>query len=110
MYRAFLVASAFISSEAFIHQSYHGRLLDTKRVFSNSNSADSNTDDTTDVEELPFLALPGAGGSSFDPLKSENRFAPLAEGKDLQEAKFVSEKFELQVSPRSVNWIPNAQR
>lgn len=49
-----------------------------------------------ETEELPFLALPGAGASSFDPRTSENRFAPVAEGKDLKEAKFVSDKFELQ--------------
>lgn len=61
----------------------------------NAKDADA-TDIDTETEELPFLALPGAGGSSFDPLTSENRFASVAEGKDLKEAKFVSDKFELQ--------------
>mmetsp|Transcript_2058 Transcript_2058/g.5925 ORF Transcript_2058/g.5925 Transcript_2058/m.5925 type:complete len:209 (-) Transcript_2058:92-718(-) len=59
---------------------------------------DSDAAETTDVaaEDLPFLALPGAGGSSFDPLTSGNRLAPVAEGKDLQSSKIVNDKFELQ--------------
>ena len=58
---------------------------------------DSPSDADVDVQEdLPFLALPGAGGSSFDPLTSGNRLAPVAEGKDLQNSKIVNDKFELQ--------------
>lgn len=58
---------------------------------------DSPSDADVDAQEdLPFLALPGAGGSSFDPLTSGNRLAPVAEGKDLQNSKIVNDKFELQ--------------
>jgi hypothetical protein len=56
----------------------------------------SNAETEVAAEDLPFLALPGAGGSSFDPLTSGDRLAPVAEGKDLQNSKIVSDKFELQ--------------
>lgn len=57
---------------------------------------DSPSDADVDVQEDMPLALPGAGGSSFDPLTSGNRLAPVAEGKDLQNSKIVNDKFELQ--------------
>lgn len=58
-----------------------------------SRSPDADID--VQADDLP-LALPGAGGSSFDPLTSGNRLAPVAEGKDLQNSKIVNDKFELQ--------------
>ena len=96
-YRPDIILSLFslfvVGSEAFLAPpSFSGSLLSS--VYAKDADA---TDSDTKTEELPFLALPGAGGSSFDPLSSENRFGPMAqEGKDLKAAKFVSDKFELQ--------------
>ena len=59
-----------------------------------SRSPDADID-VQASDDLP-LALPGAGGSSFNPLTSGNRLAPVAEGKDLQNSKIVNDKFELQ--------------
>lgn len=87
-------ASCLIASvEAFVQStSIHSNrsVLEAK-----DSRSPSDADSDVQAEDLP-LALPGAGGSSFDPLTSGNRLAPVAEGKDLQNSKIVSDKFELQ--------------
>lgn len=57
-------------------------------------TSSKDTDEELDKESMP-LALPGAGGSSFDSSESVNRFAPVAKGKDLDQTALVSDKFEL---------------
>ena len=83
-------AEAFTLPPSFHHKLSHPNPL--------ALAAKDNPDTAADVaaEDLPFLALPGAGGSSFDPLTSGNRLAPVSEGKDLQSSKIVNDKFELQ--------------
>ena len=83
-------AEAFTLPPSFHHKLSHPNPL--------ALAAKDNPDAAADVaaEDLPFLALPGAGGSSFDPLTSGNRLAPVSEGKDLQSSKIVNDKFELQ--------------
>ena len=90
-------ACLIATAEAFnLPTSFHHKLSHPNPL---ALAAKDNPDAAeTDVaaEDLPFLALPGAGGSSFDPLTSGNRLAPVAEGKGLQSSKIVNDKFELQ--------------
>ena len=94
---ALLLLAAFASSGLFGGADAFVQPTSTKSSILALEAKDSPSDADTDVqaEDLP-LALPGAGGSSFDPLTSGNRLAPVAEGKDLQNSQIVSDKFELQ--------------
>ena len=82
------------SVEAFVRPTSINNSNPSVLEAKDSRSLDADID-VQASDDLP-LALPGAGGSSFNPLTSGNRLAPVAEGKDLQNSKIVNDKFELQ--------------